>query len=97
MKEVFLENPEIVEAAVSGVDRKRARRWSSILLVSAAAGTVSGLTGLTLGAVYYLGFAGANAVDRTGNLMIIAAFALLMLAAHALDRLNEIKRRSRKR
>jgi len=47
---------------------------------------------LLLGALSYTGlFRNANAVNQIGNLMIVAAFPLMMLGAHALDKINEIK------
>jgi hypothetical protein len=95
MKEILLESPTVIDEAETGAavaDKKRLRRWKMTLFCSISAGILSALTGLLLGAISYLGlFDNANAVNQAGNLMIIAAFPLMMLGAHALDKINEIK------
>jgi hypothetical protein len=93
MKEISLERPTVIEEArVPGNEKNRLSRWRLTLFFSAAAGIISALSGLLLGAISYFGFfRNAKAVNQTGNLLIIAAFPLMMLAAHALDKINEIK------
>jgi hypothetical protein len=94
MKEIFMENPNVVEEDENRLfDEKRMRRWTLALYVSVTAGIISAFSGLVLGAVSYLGvFAqAAGSVNQIGNLLIIAAFPLLMLGAHALDKISEIK------
>ena len=90
-----LETPTVIEKAqtrVSGNDEKGLRRWRLTLFASMSAGVVFVLSGLILGAFSYLGFVGnAETINQTGNFLIIAAFALMMLGAHALDKINEIK------
>ena len=78
MKEILLETPNVVEKG-----EKRLRRWTLVLYFSVAAGIVFALSGLVLGAVSYLGVfaADADALNQIGNLLIIAAFVLLMLGA----------------
>ena len=94
MKEILLQTPGVIEKAANPAAdnyKKRLRRWKLTLYFSMSAGILSALSGLLLGAVSYLGlFENANAVNQTGNLMIIAAFALMMLGAHALDKIHEI-------
>ena len=96
MKEVFLEKPTVSEKAnteISETQQKSLSRWRATLFCSFIAGIVSAIAGLILGAVSYTGFfRNARAANQTGNLMIIAAFPLMMLGAHALDKINEIKR-----
>ena len=93
MKEILLENPEIVEEGENrSFGEKRTRGWTLALYLSVTAGIISALTGLILGAVSYFGwFGNADSVNQIGNLLIIAAFPLLMLGAHALDKIGEIK------
>jgi hypothetical protein len=99
MKEILLENPKAGEENAKRLfDEKRTRRWKLVLYFSIAAGIVSALTGLFLGAVSYLGlFGNADSINQAGNLLIIAAFPLMMFAAHALDRINQIKSNSKSR
>lgn len=93
MKEILLENPEIVEEGENRpFGEKRTRRWTLALYFCVATGIISALTGLILGAVSYFGwFGNADSVNQIGNLLIIAAFPLLMLGAHALDKISEVK------
>lgn len=98
MKEILLETPKIVEDGENrSFGEKRTRRWALALYFCVAAGIISAISGLFLGAVSYFGWFGdADSVNQTGNLMIIAAFALLMLGAHALDKISEIKIKPKK-
>lgn len=95
MKEITLETPAIIENAEKAVfdtANKRIARWTTALYLGFIAGILCALTGLTLGAISYLGlFKNPAAVNQIGNFMIIAAFPLMMLGAHALDKINEIK------
>jgi hypothetical protein len=93
MKEILLEPPKIVEETEKKfLDDKRVRRWTLVLYFSTIAGITSAISGLVLGAVSYLDFFGkGETVNQIGNLMIIAAFPLMMFSAHALDKINEIK------
>lgn len=95
MKEIVLQNRAVIEETknqVSEIDKKRLRRWTVALYLSVIAGIVFAVGGLVLGAFSYLGLsADAESVNQIGNLIIIAAFPLMMLGAHALDKINEIK------
>ena len=96
MKEVLLEKPTVSERAktkISATEQKSLSRWRATLFFGFIAGIVSAVSGLILGAVSYTGFfRNPRAANQAGNLMIIAAFPLMMLGAHALDKINEIKR-----
>ena len=93
MKEILLEPPKVVEETEKKLlGEKRVRRWTLVLYFSTIAGIASTFSGLVLGAVSYLAlFENAEALNQIGNLMIIAAFVLMMLGAHALDKTHEIK------
>ncbi len=95
MKEITLETPAIIENAekqVFGSTKKRIARWSAALYLTIIAGIICASTGLTLGAISYLGlFENPGAINQIGNFMIIAAFPLMMFGAHALDQINDIK------
>lgn len=95
MKEIVLQALPITEAKIqeSEIRQKRLSRWTYALFVGMTGGIVSGLSGLVLGAISYLGdFNNAKSVNFAGNLLLIAAFPLMMFGAHALDKINEIKK-----
>ena len=96
MKEVFSKTIVVsvdIETKISETNEKRLSRWRSTLFISFITGIISAVSGLLLGGLSYTGFfRNPNAVNQTGNFMIIAAFPLMMLGAHALDKINEIKR-----
>lgn len=95
MKEIVLQNRAVIEETkkqVSKIDKKRLCRCTTALFFSVIAGIVSAVAGLVLGAISYFGlFTNAELFNQIGNLMIIAAFPLMMFGAHALDKINEIK------
>lgn len=95
MKEIFLNPPSVIEKAdpkASAKSGKAVRRWTRALYFGFSAGIVCALGGLVLGAASYLGaFKDAESANQTGNLMIVAAFPLMMLGAHALDRVHQIR------
>lgn len=96
MKEIILPTSTVIEETekqVSDKYKKRLRKWAAALFFSVIAGIISAVAGLVLGAFSYFGlFANPESVNQIGNLLIIAAFPLMMLGAHALDKINEIKR-----
>ncbi|HEY8559097.1 MAG TPA: hypothetical protein VIL74_01745 [Pyrinomonadaceae bacterium] len=97
MKEIILESPTVLENAAKPVAdtwKKQRQHWTLTLFVSVGAGVVCAVAGLILGAISYLGFGEtADRLNLLGNLMIIAAFPLMMLGAHALDKINELKQK----
>ena len=96
MEEIISKTATLTDAAqASDKDKKRLRRWKWTLIFSFAAGIISALAGLILGAVSYTNFfRSEKALNQIGNLLIVAAFPLMMLGAHALDKIGEIKRHS---
>jgi hypothetical protein len=96
MKEIILSTATITGEAENPASDKyktRSTGWMPALFLSTAAGIVSLLAGLGLGAVSYLGAVrNPDALNQLGNFLICLAFPLMMLAAHALDRINEIRR-----
>ena len=96
MKEITLETPAIIEDAEKKAFDKKKKQvafWTTTLYLSAVAGILCAATGLTLGAISYVGlFVNPGAVNQIGNFMIIAAFPLMVLSAHALDKINQLKR-----
>lgn len=96
MKEITLETPAIIEDAAkeaSGNRKKQMTFWTTTLYLSVVAGILCASTGLTLGAISYAElFENPDAVNQIGNFMIIAAFPLMMTGAHALDKINDLKR-----
>jgi hypothetical protein len=95
MKEIYLQTHAVTPETVKQFTdkyRKRLRKWTLALYFSVVPGIIFAIAGLVFGAVSYLGlFTNAKSVNQIGNLMIIAAFPLMMFGAHALDKINEIK------
>jgi hypothetical protein len=76
---------------VSETDR-RIRRWSFISYLSFSCGILAATAGIILGAESYAGMlSDAGTINSIANFLIIAAFPLMMLGAHALDKLSELR------
>lgn len=74
------------------------RRWTAALYFFFAGGAVSAIGGFVLGAASYLGLLrNPTSANTAANLLIIAAFPLMMCGAHALDRIGDIKKADRSR
>lgn len=74
------------------------RRWTAALYFCFGGGAVSAIGGFVLGAASYLGLLrNPTTANTTANLLIIAAFPLMMCGAHALDRISDIKKADRSR
>jgi high-affinity Fe2+/Pb2+ permease len=95
MKEIFLQTPAVIEETgrrITNNHKRRRQRWTFALYLSVIAGIISAFSGLALGALSYIGlFRNAEFANEIGNLLIIAAFPLMMLGAHALDKINELR------
>jgi hypothetical protein len=95
MKEIPSATPTVSDDArkrLSEIDQKRLHRWKLTLFFSFGAGVVSALSGLVLGAVSYIDFfKNGETINQIGNWLISGAFPLMMLGAHAFDKINEIK------
>ncbi|MEJ7623937.1 MAG: hypothetical protein WKF34_08070 [Pyrinomonadaceae bacterium] len=69
------------------------RRWQIASAASFATGMLLGLGGLLLSMLTALNIVPANRANQRFEVMaIIAALLLLVLGAHCLDRINEIKK-----
>jgi cytochrome c biogenesis protein CcdA len=70
---------------------KRRRRWALGLAVSCMAAFLTGLVGLVLGAISLLHLVPA---DRDwgiyGPVLLMVAFPLMILAAHCMDKIDEV-------
>ena len=72
--------------------RKKQNIWIFTLLAAFTAGILLGLIGLGLsGLVYFERAENAKTTGEIGTVLIIAAFPLIMLGAHALDKSKEIE------
>ena len=75
---------------------RRRRRWSTALLVSAIAGILTGGTGLILaGAALFRFISPYSGLGVAGTVLLVVTFPLLVLNAHCLDRIEDIKREQR--
>lgn len=96
MKDIVLEKPLIVEQETQSAEKKILNRWNYLLFFSMSIGIILSLSGLILGTISYLNiFKDAANINFIGNLMIIASFPLLMLGAHALDKISEIRKKEK--
>ncbi len=98
MEEIVLQTQHIVETKITENEilEKRLKRWNYVLFVAMSSGIISGLLGLVLGAISYIfAFKNAKSINFAGNFMLIAAFPLMMLGAHALDKIREIEKKKK--
>lgn len=80
------------KTAAATLCRKR-NRWLIGFSVSSIAGVCAGLTGLAISALWALGFLpAAPDPDRLGTWLVAAAFPLLILAAHCLDKTADVEK-----
>jgi hypothetical protein len=81
----------VTTPAISETDR-RIRRWSFASYLSFGGGILAASAGIILGAESYVGMlTDAGTVNGIANFLIIAAFPLMMIGAHSLDRLAELR------
>ncbi|HMS38730.1 MAG TPA: hypothetical protein PKE69_00650 [Pyrinomonadaceae bacterium] len=95
MEEIVLQTHTIAktETSANEIYQKRIRSWNFVLFAAMGGGIVSGLLGLVLGTISYIfAFKNAKTINFTGNFMLITAFPLMMLGAHALDKIREIEK-----
>lgn len=63
-------------------------RWQAALFTSAALGVFSGLAGLIISGLSLLSFfKDSKEIGNAGACLIVAAFPLMMLTAHCLDKI----------
>jgi hypothetical protein len=66
-------------------------RWNVTLVFSSAFGAFCGLLGTILGTLSLFGLLQAyRSIDQLGIALLVAAFPLMVLAAHSLDKAHEI-------
>ncbi len=98
MEEIILQTQQIAETEITEneICEKSIRRWNYVLLVAMSGGIVSGLLGLVLGSISYIfAFKNAKSINFAGNFMLISSFPLMMLGAHALDKIREIEKKKK--
>ena len=70
---------------------RRRRRWGLGLAVSCLAAFLTGLVGLVLGAISLLHLVPADSNwGIYGPVLLIVAFPLMILAAHCMDKIDEV-------
>ena len=75
---------------------RRKRRWSTMLLISAIGGVLTGITGLVLaGAALLHVIAPFGGVSMIGTFLLVVTFPLLIFQAHCLDKIEEANRAQR--
>lgn len=95
MKDIVLQTlPVMKKSSLEAEKRKKSLAlWNFTLILSMSSGIFLSLAGLILGTISYLNiFKNSVRVNFIGNLMIIASFPLLMLGAHALDKISNLKK-----
>jgi fatty acid desaturase len=71
--------------------QSRQKRWTAVLFVSSILGIISGIVGLVISGLNFFGvLSKTQGVGRLGTLLVVAAFPLMMLCAHAMDKIAEI-------
>lgn len=69
------------------------RRWRLILIASAVSGGLSWIGGMAIGLLSLVGELNTHPrIDRFGTVLLVAAFPLIILAAHCLDRAHEVEK-----
>jgi len=76
--------------------RRRKSRWTTGLFVSSVSALLAGIIGLTFGALSLAHVIDISSPLQTiGTLLIAAAFPLLAVVAHCLDKIESLDRRIR--
>jgi hypothetical protein len=69
------------------------RQWSAGFLVSASLGGMSGITGIVINALFLFEIAeNKGAISLAATWLLVAAFPLLFVGAHCLDRIDTVER-----
>ncbi len=78
-----------ISAEVANLNRRRF--WLSTLFLTGTLGLTSGLLGAGISAFTLVGEHGAwPSLDVAGTVLVASAFPLLMLAAHAMDKIGAL-------
>lgn len=74
------------------------RRWTAVLYLCGISGVAAVLTTFVLcGIAYYEKVAENSYFNKTAGLLIVAALLLMMLGAHALDKISEYQKADSKK
>jgi hypothetical protein len=93
MRVIILPNNLFSEPMDEAALNKSVTRWKAVLFISAACGSFSGMVGLVLSGLTMLGLSDyLLGVGHLGNWMVGAFFPLLIVAAHALDKVQDAKK-----
>lgn len=93
MNEMVLPNNLLREPVDEERLNRTVTRWKTLLFITAVCGVFSGVIGLVLSGLTLLGLSDyLRGVGHFGNWMITAFFPLLILAAHALDKVQAAKK-----
>lgn len=77
--------------------RRSQKRWTAALFAGSMLGMVSGIVGLVISALNLCGvLSKSQGAGRLGTLLVVIAFPLLMLCAHAMDKLAEIGKKQKR-
>ena len=85
------------EPPVRGIDPLRSRRrWMALVIGNVIFSVVSGVTGIVLAAVSFVGIAEINGrLSFLSSILITATFAALIFGAHCLDRVDAADHKAR--
>lgn len=99
MKEIFLTiesfaNKNSRTDSIKGETRKW---WIRALYFCSVVGFFAGFLGLLMSATAFIGFVkNTDAINRIGTWMIVTAFPIIILGAHAMDKIAEIDKTEHK-
>jgi hypothetical protein len=83
---------------VDSVDGKNRKRWILALYFCSIGGFSAGLIGLSMSALAFWGFIkNAGLINQIGMWLIVAAFLLVVFAAHAVDKIAKIDRNEKRK
>jgi len=72
------------------------RRWKAAFLSSATLGSIAGVSGIWINALFVFGIAeNKGAIGLVGIWLLVIAFPLLFLSAHCLDKVDSVERQIR--
>ena len=93
MKVMVLPNNLIDEPTGEARLNKSISRWKAVLFICAGCGVFFGVIGLVLSGLTLVGLSDyLRGIGHLGTWMVAAFFPLLMLAAHALDKVNAARK-----
>jgi hypothetical protein len=76
--------------------RRVHRKWVFYMLSTTVTATITGIFGLTLAGASLLGLVGSSSrLGFAGSVLLAVTFPLLVLAAHCLDRIEDVNRAER--